>query len=114
MLLHGTCEAQLRRMLHIGVVTQLYDEHVFPTPDHLKSQYEVTDERTGRLIRVPHPVSGLRVWRASHLHYETIDPHLSGAPSESSREAWWANQVAELKEQMGAEYIESLLAGRRG
>merc|ERR1712194_952589 len=33
-----TCEAQFRRMLNIGVVTQLFDPQLFPTPESLKSQ----------------------------------------------------------------------------
>lgn len=112
MLSKPTCEAQFRRMLQLGVVTQLYDPHVFPTPEGLKSKYQVTDERTGKLIELPHPVKELRVWDVEKQAYAPIDTQLKGAPPEAEKEQWWAGFVEELDGQHGHEYIAGLMAGK--
>uniref|UniRef100_A0A7S1L4Q2 Uncharacterized protein n=1 Tax=Alexandrium catenella TaxID=2925 RepID=A0A7S1L4Q2_ALECA len=113
MLLHGTCEAQLRRMLQIGVVTRLYDDHVFPTPESQQAQYQVVDEKNGKVIKIPHPVSALRIWDPAQLRYESIDPQLEGAPREEEKGAWWDGMVRKLQAQMGADYINSFLTQPR-
>jgi len=109
MLLHGTCEAQLRRMLQIGLVTRLYDEHVFPTPESHRSEYQVVDEKSGKVIKVPHPVSALRIWDPAALRYKPIDPVLAGAPPEEEKQAWWEGMLHSLQDKMGADYINSFL-----
>merc|ERR1711879_364809 len=101
MLLEPTCEAQFRRMLQIGPVTRLYDPQIFPTPDSLRSSYQVTDEKNGRQIQLPHPVANLRLWNASKRSYDKIDPQLEGAPSEAEKNAWWAKTIQDLKEKHG-------------
>lgn len=106
-----TCEAQFRRMLSIGVVTELFDPQMFPTPDSLKSQYQVTDERTGKLIQLPHPVGQLRVWNAEKQQYDAIDTHLTGAPVEAEKATWWTDFIDKLRKEHGDEYISGLLAG---
>jgi len=113
MLMEPTCEAQFRRMLQIGCVATLYDPHVFPTPEAHKESYQVTDERTGKLIVLPHPVKKLRIWDAATNSYRAIDTQLSGAPSEEQKEQWWSNFLKELEAKHGQEYIEGLLAGKR-
>lgn len=105
MLTNPTCEAQFRRMLQIGIVTRLYDPHVFPTPESLKSMYQVTDEKTGKLIELPHPVGAMRIWNAGSQSYDMIDPQLQGAPPEAEKDAWWANLIQELKAKLGDEYV---------
>lgn len=112
MLLNPTCEAQFRRMLQIGLVCQLYDPHVFPTPDAFKSKYQVTDERTGKLIDLPHPIDELRVWDAEKMVYRVIDTHLKGAPLEAEKAAWWTSFVKELSVKHGEEYIIGLMNGK--
>eukprot|EP00929_Paragymnodinium_shiwhaense_P101555 TRINITY_DN6471_c0_g1_i1.p1 TRINITY_DN6471_c0_g1~~TRINITY_DN6471_c0_g1_i1.p1 ORF type:complete len:245 (-),score=48.74 TRINITY_DN6471_c0_g1_i1:347-1081(-) len=113
MLLEPTCEAQFRRMLQIGLVTRLYDPHVFPTPDDLKSSYQVTDERNGKLITLPHPVAELRVWDASKQAYENIESLLTGAPNDAEKESWWTSFLNDLKKSNGEEYIAALLSGAK-
>eukprot|EP00440_Ansanella_granifera_P023808 gb/GFBE01025859.1/.p1 GENE.gb/GFBE01025859.1/~~gb/GFBE01025859.1/.p1 ORF type:complete len:240 (+),score=64.67 gb/GFBE01025859.1/:1-720(+) len=112
MLEKPTCEAQFRRMLQLGVVTQLYDPQMFPTPEELKPQYQVTDERTGKLISLPHPVKELRVWNAEKQQYDSINTHLTGAPTEAEKETWWTTFVGKLREEHGDEYISGLVAGK--
>merc|ERR1712187_613152 len=101
MLLEPTCEAQFRRMLQIGMLTQLFDPHVFPTPERFQSMYQVTDEKTGKLIQLPHPVAALRVWNVADQAYEDIDPHLTGAPPMEQKDQWWNEFLASLSAQHG-------------
>eukprot|EP00931_Biecheleriopsis_adriatica_P056106 TRINITY_DN33251_c0_g1_i1.p1 TRINITY_DN33251_c0_g1~~TRINITY_DN33251_c0_g1_i1.p1 ORF type:complete len:242 (+),score=69.01 TRINITY_DN33251_c0_g1_i1:221-946(+) len=103
-----TCEAQLRRMLNIGLVTQLFDAQMFPTPEALKSQFQVTDDRNGKLIQLPHPVKEMRVWNAEKQAYDSIDPHLTGAPSDAEKDSWWAKFLDKLRQEHGDEYINGL------
>lgn len=112
MLTKPTCEAQFRRMLQIGLVTRLYDPHVFPTPESMKAQYQVTDERSGKLIELPHPVQELRFWSAQANSYEKVDTVLGGAPSEAEAKAWWDEFMVALRKEHGDEYITGLLSGK--
>ena len=107
-----TCEAQFRRMLQIGVVSRLYDPHLFPTPEKAKASYQVTDEKTGKLITLPHPVTGLRIWNAEKQAYEQIDPLLTGAPTDADAPAYWVGMMQSFEDKHGADYIKSLLAGK--
>jgi len=109
MLTAPTCEAQFRRMLQIGIVTRLFDGHVFPTPESQKSLFQVIDEKSGKTIELPHPVAGLRVWNAASQCYDSIDPHLQGAPQEAEKDAFWARLIQDLKVQLGDEYVSKFL-----
>ncbi|CAJ1333149.1 unnamed protein product [Effrenium voratum] len=113
MLQKPTCEAQFRRMLQLGVVSQLYDPQLFPTPAAFQSQYQVTDDRTGKQIQLPHPVKELRVWKAEKQQYESIDTQLSGAPREAEKEGWWKDFMDTLRKEHGDEYIAGLMAGKK-
>lgn len=112
MLKSPTCEAQFRRMLQIGMISELFDPQVFPTPASLKASYQVTDERTGKLILLPHPVKGLRVWDAASQSYKTVQTQLSGAPSGDQAQTWWKDFVQDLNSTHGAEYISGLMTGK--
>jgi len=112
MLVEPTCEAQLRRMLQIGCVAKLYDPHVFPTSEAHKETFQATDERTGKLIELPHPVKELRSWNAETLTYTVIDTQLAGAPSEEEKDEWWSNFLQELEAKHGQEYIERLMTNQ--
>jgi len=112
MLVNPSCEAAFRRMLQIGMISQMYDPQVFPTPESQKAKYQVTDERTGKLIELPHPVKGLRVWDAGAQRYTDIEAQLTGAPSEADAAKWWEDFLGELSGKHGAEYIQDLIAGK--
>jgi len=109
MLTNPTCEAQFRRMLQIGIVNRLFDNNIFPTPDAQKSLYQVTDDKSGKLIELPHPVAGLRVWNAANQSYDSLDPQLTGAPTEGDKDASWAQLIQELKVKLGEEYVSQFL-----
>lgn len=107
-----TCEAQFRRMLQIGMIAELFDPQVFPTPEVHKSKYEVTDEKTGKRIQLPHPVAAMRIWDVAAQAYRPIDSRLTGAPSKEEQAEWWASLMEEMKKKHGAEYIAGLVEGK--
>jgi len=70
----------------------------------------VVNEKTGKLIDLPHPVENMRVWDESLSEYRPIDATLDGAPKGSEEiSAYFNRQLAELKEEMGVEYIDELM-----
>lgn len=82
MLMKPDCEASLRRVLQIGIITQIFDASIFPTPSHLLENYHVKNEETGKIVKIPHPVAKLRSWDLSSQSYLPVDPHLNGAPED--------------------------------
>lgn len=109
MLKAPTCEAQFRRMLQIGMISQFYDPQLFPTPAALKSKYQVQDEKTGKMIDLPHPVNALRIWNATSRSYKAIDTQLTGAPSAAEADKWWSEFVKDLRSKHGEEYVKGLM-----
>lgn len=107
-----SCEAAFRRLLQAGPVFRVYDPAMFPTPPELESRYRVVDEKTGKLVPLPHPIAKCRVWNGKDQKYDDVDASLDGAPkSEEEAKVYWANLLTELKSLHGAEYIDSLLKG---
>mmetsp|Transcript_8483 Transcript_8483/g.20438 ORF Transcript_8483/g.20438 Transcript_8483/m.20438 type:complete len:247 (+) Transcript_8483:130-870(+) len=92
-----TCEAEFRRLLQNGLVTRLFDRMLFKTPAELADKYEVIDEKSGKKLYLPHPVSGLRIWDAGKKCYESINPRLAGAPKEEEEESYWQEIVVAFK-----------------
>jgi hypothetical protein len=107
-----SCEAAFRRMLQRGLVYQMYDSNMFPTPEHLLSKYRVTDEGNGKVVELPHPVARCRVWDASAQQYQELPTTLVGAPKdEAEAKVYWATFLDELRVLRGADYIDTLLSG---
>jgi len=96
-LLQPTCLAELRRMVAIGPVYNVFDHHMFPSPEEEKSKFEVTDDN-GKKVILPRPVSALRIWSMEKQAYKDVDPTLAGTPSEAERDAYWAGLIEKLKE----------------
>ena len=105
-----SCEAAFRRLLQAGPISKVFDKHLFPTPDALKSKYQVVHETSGKLIDLPHPVDKLRVFDPESDAYREIDGTLDGAPrgAEATR-AYFARLMLQLHEQFGADYVSDLL-----
>jgi hypothetical protein len=109
-----SCEAAFRRMLQRGLVYQMYDANMFPTPDHLMSKYRVTDEESGKSVELPHPVAQCRVWDAAKRCFKTLSTTLEGAPqSEAEAKVYWETFLEELRDLRGAKYIETLLNSKQ-
>merc|ERR1712194_919947 len=104
-----TCEAEFRRLLQNGLVAKLYDHMLFPTPEGLLDKYRVTDDRNGKALQIPHPVSGLRIWNPATSSYKTVDPRLPGAPSPGQEEKYWEDTLSSFRAERGHEYIDGLL-----
>lgn len=108
-----SCEAAFRRMLKRGLVYQMYDSNMFPSPDHLLQKYRVTDEGTGKVVELPHPVAQCRVWDAEKQAYTELPTTLEGAPrDETEAKVYWDTLLQELRDLRGAEYIDTMLAGK--
>lgn len=106
-LLQPTCLAELRRMVAIGPVYNVYDHHMFPSSDEEKAQFEVVDENSGKTVVLPRPVSALRIWNVEEQQYNVVDPTLDGAPPVEQRDAYWKDLLKKLQENF-PEVAESL------
>ncbi len=83
---------------------------MFPTPDALKSKYELLDER-GKTVELPHQIARLRVWSAKMQAYVEADASLDGAPKDADAcRVYWDAMLASLREARGSEYIDEILA----
>jgi len=111
MLLEPDCEAAFRRLLQIGLINHMFDHVAFPMPEAEQGDWEVEDEKTGKKVQIPRPVSGLRVWNASKRDYDTISTLLAGAPTDEEKDKYWADMLVELRSIHGDEYIDGFLGG---
>ena len=108
-----SCEAAFRRLLQAGPISKVFDKHLFPTPAELKAKFQVVNETTGKLIDLPHPVEGLRVFDAATDAYRDIDPTLDGAPrGEVKTREYFDKLMSELREEFGSDYVAALLEGK--
>jgi len=96
-LLEPTCKAEFRRMVKIGPVFNVFDHHMFPSPEEEKAKFEVTDDH-GRKVVLPRPVTALRIWSTERQAYEEVDPTLEGAPKPEERESYWTGMLQKLAE----------------
>ena len=110
-LLQPTCKAEFRRMMGIGPVYNVFDHHMFPSPEDEKDAFEVTDDH-GKKVILPRPVAALRIWSTEKQQYEEVDPTLDGAPAPAERDAYWTNMCEKLKETFPEEMEELGLASK--
>jgi len=115
MIEHPVCEAAFKRLLNIGLITNMFDHVAFPSPEHEEKEWIVKDEHD-RDVVIPRPVKALRIWNVKNRGYDTVRAHLDGAPKEEEAEAYWEEMVRKFKEERGEEYIDSLLSafGKNG
>jgi len=88
------CEASLRRMVQVGLITTLFDHLAFPNPEELEEKYQAKNEETNKIIQIPHPVQALRVWDSKTGGYIPFPSRLEGAPEPEGEEAYW-NSILE-------------------
>jgi len=99
MMRHPSCEAALLRQLRNGLVTNLFDSSgSFPEPPGKEDAYTVTNEKTGALIKIPHPVTKLRVYNAETCEYSPMDARLKGAPAPADEVSYWKEMLAYLRQ----------------
>jgi len=91
------CKAALVRMIQTGLANCLFDTSLLPSPENEMSQWMVTDPKNGKITYVPRPVEMLRRWNAEAGDYESISPHLTGAPTDAEFPQVWGDMLEELK-----------------
>lgn len=109
-LLEPTCMAEFRRMVAIGPVYNVFDKHMFPSPEAEQGRFEVTNEH-GKTLTLPRPVAELRIWNVEAQEYEAVDPTLDGAPAVGERGAYWAGMIEKLRENFPEEMKDLVVAG---
>lgn len=113
--LEPSCKAEFRRMYQIGPVYKVYDHPMFPSQeDEMEASFTVTDEKTGRKLILPRPVSALRIWNSEKQAYDEVDAHLDGSPKgDEERAEYWKGLVAKLKETYGEEEFNDMTGGQK-
>lgn len=91
------CEASLRRMYEIGLITTLFDHLAFPNPQEMQQQYEAINDETGKKVQIPHPVRALRVWDSSKRQYVDQNGRLAGAPDQKDESEYWQKILKDLR-----------------
>ena len=64
MIKNPTCEAALRRMVEIGLITTIFDPLAFPNPvvENKDDDPWLAKDDRGKYVNIPHPVKALRIW----------------------------------------------------
>jgi len=91
------CEASLRRMYEIGLITTLFDHLAFPNPPEMESQYNALNDETGKKVIIPHPVQELRVWDSGKRDYVPQTSRLEGAPEPDKAHQYWVEMIQYLE-----------------
>ena len=105
-----SCEAAFARMIQAGPLNCIYDKLGFPIPENEQGMWTITDEKSGKLVDIPRPVFGLRIWDAATDSYSSVSPLMGGAPEDAtSLAAYWEVTLGELRVKHGDEYITKLL-----
>jgi len=91
------CEASLRRMVEIGLITTLFDHLAFPNPPEMQDQYEAINDETGKKVLIPHPVQALRVWDSTKREYTEQNARLEGTPNTEKENEYWQEVLKELR-----------------
>lgn len=101
MITKPVCEASLRRMYEIGLITTLFDHLAFPNPPEMESQYVAKNEETGKDVIIPHPVLALRTWKRADDNrggsYVEVQSRLDSCPAPEEEAAYWQKTVDYLK-----------------
>mmetsp|Transcript_50009 Transcript_50009/g.44818 ORF Transcript_50009/g.44818 Transcript_50009/m.44818 type:complete len:266 (-) Transcript_50009:103-900(-) len=110
-LLNPVCEASFKRLLCIGLVTNIFDRYCFPMPEEEKKDYTVVDDH-GNNVELPRPVKALRIWNVKKRAYDVVSARLEGddAPKVGQEGKYWENMLEEFRQTRGIEYIDGLLA----
>lgn len=108
MIENPTCKAAFKRLLQIGLITNMFDNVAFPSPENEKSDWIVKDDH-GKDVQIPRPVKKLRVWNCNKRCYDDIEAHLDGAPKDDDADKFWNDMLNKFKKQYGDQYINNLI-----
>merc|ERR1712154_753319 len=95
------CEATFRRLLQIGIITNVFDFELFPMPENELADWQIINEKTGKTMNIPRPCKAMRVWNVESKAYEKIDTTLKGAPEDEEKDSYWKDLVNQLKDEHG-------------
>jgi len=109
MIEHPVCEAAFKRLLNIGLITNMFDHVAFPSPEEEQKDWVVQDEH-GKDVVIPRPVKALRVWSVKDRCYSAVAAHLDGAPAADEAPKYWNDMLSKFKNERGEDYINDLLA----
>ena len=109
MIENPVCEAAFKRLLNIGLITNMFDHVAFPSPEDEKKDWIVQDEH-GKDVAIPRPVKALRVWNVKERCFKDVKAHLDGAPSADEAAKYWEGMLAKFRNERGEDYINDLLA----
>eukprot|EP00486_Rosalina_sp_Unknown_P009229 CAMPEP_0201583864 /NCGR_PEP_ID=MMETSP0190_2-20130828/103694_1 /ASSEMBLY_ACC=CAM_ASM_000263 /TAXON_ID=37353 /ORGANISM="Rosalina sp." /LENGTH=264 /DNA_ID=CAMNT_0048026643 /DNA_START=18 /DNA_END=812 /DNA_ORIENTATION=+ len=108
MIENPTCEAAFKRLLKIGLITNMFDNVAFPSPENEKADWIVKDDH-GKDVTIPRPVKKLRAWNCNKRCYKDVQAHLDGAPKPEDAEKYWNDMLNKFKDERGDEYINNLV-----
>jgi len=101
------CEASLRRMIEIGLITTLFDHLAFPNPPEMEDKYKTKNEDTGKWVQIPHPVDALRKWKVNTEKvnedktrdgsYEVVQSRLDKCPEPDQEAEYWQKMLDYLR-----------------
>eukprot|EP01084_Bolivina_argentea_P097723 175672_1 len=109
MIENPTCEAAFKRLLNIGLITNMFDHVAFVSPENEKKDWEVKDDH-GKTVIIPRPVHSLRIWDVKKRCYKEVQSHLDGAPDAKDAPKYWEEMVNKFKSERGDDYINNLSA----
>lgn len=94
-----TCEAALRRMVEIGLITTIFDHLAFPNPPVPDGEEDpwIAKTKSGKEVNIPHPVKSLRIWDPENSSYRTLEGRLGGAPAPDDEESYWQEMLTYLR-----------------
>lgn len=111
MLDNPSCEAAFARMIQAGPLNCIYDKLGFPIPEKEQAMWTIKDEKSGKLVDIPRPVFGLRIWDPNSDSYKPVSALMGGAPATAEDlAAYWEETLKELKVKHGDEYINKLIS----
>lgn len=97
------CAAAFIPELHRGyALSAVYDHMIFSSDAGERSKWEV--EHNNKIVNIPRPVKALRIWNSNTQSYESISPHMPGAPLESDQQRYWLEFLQELRNNLNPKY----------
>eukprot|EP01084_Bolivina_argentea_P121498 215306_1 len=103
------CEASFKRLLNMGLINRVFGDKIFPSPPHEQKDWEVKNEKNGKMVQIPRACYALRCWNTIECKYNDVDVFLDGAPKDNDVDKYWQTIIDQQKTKHGAEYIQSLL-----
>lgn len=98
----GCAKAFLPEIKRGYAMTNVYDHMIFPYDPSESSSWEV--DHNGKIVKLPRPVRGLRIWNANEGAYDSISPRMAGAPDEAEMESAWKALLQELRGTLNPKY----------